>query len=166
MRPAADQGLHRTNHDVHVMKTALLNEHGGLRTSALVLATGDEAIGAISAFALDHQLRATHFTAIGAFSRVVVAYFDWTTKEYRKIRIDEQVEVLSMVGDITLESGKPKVHAHVVVSKADATAHGGHLVEGIVRPTLEIVITETPGYLRRRFDSQSGLALIDPDARA
>ena len=64
-----------------------------------------------------------------------------------------------------LENGVPKVHAHVVVGKADATAHGGHLVEGVVRPTLEVVITETPAYLRRRFDAQSGLALIDPHAR-
>ena len=144
------------------MKAALLNDHGGLRTFAVVLATGDEAMTAITSFAAEHQLRATQFSAIGAFSRVVVAYFDWATKEYRNIPIDEQVEVLSLVGDITLENGKPKVHAHVVIGKADATAHGGHLVEGHVRPTLEIVMTETPGYLRRRFDAESGLALIDP----
>jgi len=62
------------------MKTALLGEHGGLRTFVLVLSTGDEAMAALAAFAGEHQLRATQLTAIGAFSRVVVAYFDWTTK--------------------------------------------------------------------------------------
>jgi predicted DNA-binding protein with PD1-like motif len=144
------------------MKTALLHDHGGLRTFALVLAAGDEPMAAIASVAREQALHATQFTAIGAFSRVVVAYFDWTTKHYRHVAIDEQVEVLSLVGDITLDEGKPKVHAHVVVGKADATAHGGHLVEGIVRPTLEVVLTETPTYLRRRFDPQSGLALIDP----
>jgi predicted DNA-binding protein with PD1-like motif len=144
------------------MKTALLNEHGGLRTFALVLGTGDEAMAALASFASRHQLRATQFTAIGAFSRVVVAYFDWQTKQYRHVAIAEQVEVLSLVGDITQEDGKPKVHAHVVVGKADATAHGGHLIEGVVRPTLEIVVTETPAYLKRRFDPESGLPLIDP----
>jgi predicted DNA-binding protein with PD1-like motif len=144
------------------MKAALLNEHGGLRTFALVLAIGDEAMAAIASFATERQLRATQFTAIGAFSRVVVSYFDWATKQYRNIPIGEQVEVLSLIGDITLENGKPKVHAHAVISKADGTAHGGHLVEGHVRPTLEVVMTETPGYLKRRFDAESGLALIDP----
>ena len=148
------------------MKAELLNEHGGLRTFALVLATGDEAMTALTSVARERQLRATQFTAIGAFSRVVVAYFDWTTKQYRNTTIGEQVEVLSLVGDVTLENGQPKVHAHVVISKADATAHGGHLVEGLVRPTLEIVMTETPGYLRRRFDPESGLALIDPQSRS
>ena len=146
------------------MKAELLNEHGGLRTFAVILAAGDEVMSAISSFARARQLRATQFTAIGAFSRVVVAYFDWGTKRYRNIPIDEQVEVLSLVGDITLEDGQPKVHAHVVVSKADATAHGGHLVEGHVRPTLEVVMTETPGYLKRRYDPESGLALIDPSS--
>jgi uncharacterized protein len=144
------------------MKARLLNEHGGLRTFALVLATDEEAMSAIAAFARDRELHTTQFTAIGAFSRVTVAYFDWTTKKYRHIPIAEQVEVLSLMGDIAFENGEPKVHAHIVVSKADATAHGGHLVEGHVRPTLEIVLTETPVYLRRRFDAGSGLALIDP----
>ena len=142
------------------MKDTLLNEHGGLRTFAIVLDSGDEAMAAIASFAAARHLRTSQFTAIGAFSRVVVGYFDWDTKKYRKTPINEQVEVLSLLGDITLENGKPKVHAHVVVSKADATAHGGHFIEGHVRPTLEIVLTETPAHLQRRFDSETGLTLI------
>jgi uncharacterized protein len=145
------------------MKSTLLHEHHGLRTYALVLAAGDEAMSAIRTFASQHRVRATQFTAIGAFSRVVVAYFDWPSKEYRKIPIDEQVEVLSLIGDITLEEDDSRnVHAHVVVGKADATAHGGHLFEAYVRPTLEIVFTELPVHLHRRFDPDSGLNLISP----
>src|SRR5205814_7291563 len=119
---------------------------------------------ALTSFAVDQRLAASHFTAIGAFSRAVVAYFDWSAKQYRHMSIDEQVEVLSLIGDITIEDNKPKLHAHVVVGKADATAHGGHLIEGIVRPTLEVLITEMPRHLQRRVDRASGLALIDPAA--
>jgi uncharacterized protein len=144
------------------MKAALLHEHDGLRTFAVILATGDEVMATLTAFAAEHRVKTTQLTAIGALSRVVVAYFDWRTKEYRNILIDEQVEVLSLVGDITLDADKPKVHAHVVVGKADATAHGGHLIEAHVRPTLEVVLTETPRHLQRRFDCESGLNLIDP----
>lgn len=144
------------------MKAALLHEHEGYRTFVIVLATGDEAIGTMTSFASQQGLKGSHFTAIGAFSRVVVAYFDWTTKAYQRIPIDDQVEVLSLAGDITLEKDRPKIHAHVVVGKADATAHGGHLVEGYVRPTLEVVLTELPRHLRRRHDPVSGLGLIDP----
>jgi hypothetical protein len=143
------------------MKSVLLHEHGGLRTFALVLKTGEEVMAALASFAGEQRLRASQFTAIGAFSHVTVAYFDWDTKQYRNIPIAEQVEVLSLLGDIAFDQGKPKVHAHAVVGKADATAHGGHLVEAAVRPTLEIILTETPTHLTRRFDPQSGLALID-----
>ena len=146
------------------MKTALLDERGGLRTFVIVLATDDEAVKSLTSFAVNQRLAASHFTAIGAFSRAVVAYFDWSAKQYRHISIGEQVEVLSLMGDVTIEDGRPKVHAHVVLGKADATAHGGHLIEASVRPTLEIVVTETPRPLHRRFDPASGVALIDPAA--
>ena len=144
------------------MKAALLHENEGLRTFAVVLATGDEAMSTLLQFATEQRLKGTQFTAIGAFSRVVVAYFDWTTKKYRNIPIEEQVEVLSLVGDISLEDGKPKIHSHVVIGKADASAHGGHLIEGRVRPTLEVMLTEMPRHLQRRHDPVSGLNLIDP----
>ena len=145
------------------MKTALLTERDGLRTFVVVLSTGDEAVKALTAFATEHRLGASQFTAIGALSRAVVAYFDWSTKQYRHLAIDEQVEVLSLVGDIT-EDGTPKLHAHVVLGKSDGSACGGHLIEASVRPTLEIVVTELPRHLHRRFDEESGLALIDLDA--
>ncbi|OLB60752.1 MAG: hypothetical protein AUI11_12610 [Acidobacteria bacterium 13_2_20CM_2_66_4] len=101
------------------MKTALLDERGGLRTFVIVLATDDEAVKSLTSFAVNQRLAASHFTAIGAFSRAVVAYFDWSAKQYRHISIDEQVEVLSLMGDVTIEDGKPKVHAHVVLGKAE-----------------------------------------------
>jgi predicted DNA-binding protein with PD1-like motif len=147
-----------------VMKTALLGQHNGLRTFVVVFETGDEAMSGLTSFAKEQGLSGSHFTAIGAFSRAIVAYFEWASKEYRQVPIDEQIEVLSFAGDITIEDSAPKVHAHVVLGKADATAHGGHLIEGHVRPTLELVITEAPRHLHRRVDVNSGLALIDPDA--
>ena len=148
------------------MKSALIDVRDGLRTFVVVLATGDEPIQTLTSFAAAQRLGGSHFTAIGAFSRAVVAYFDWSAKQYRHIRIDEQVEVLSLLGDITLEDSKPKVHAHAVLGKSDGTAHGGHLIEATVRPTLEIVTSELPRHLHRRFDPESGLALIDPAIRS
>lgn len=144
------------------MKATLLHESDGRRTFMIVLATGEDAVECLTSFARQHQLHAGHFTAIGAFSRAVVGYFDWDTKDYRKIPISEQVEVLSLVGDVSVGEDGPKVHAHVVLGKQDASAHGGHLLNGQVRPTLEIVLTEAPTHLRRKYDPESRLALIDP----
>ena len=100
-------------------------------------------------------------TAIGAFRDVTLGYFDWQTKKYQKIPVNEQVEVLSLIGDIALNEGKPAVHAHVVVGRSDGSTRGGHLVEAHVRPTLEVIVDESPAYLKKRHDPESGLALID-----
>jgi predicted DNA-binding protein with PD1-like motif len=143
------------------MNSRLVDQRDGLRTYVVVLAHGDEAMASLKAFAQQEQLAGSEFRAIGAFSRVVVAYFDWTTKRYQNIPIDEQVEVLSLNGNVALDGEKRQVHAHIVVGRRDASAHGGHFVEGHVRPTLEIVVSKLPRHLYRRFDLESGLALIE-----
>ena len=143
------------------MQSRLLHGSDGIRTFALVLDTGDEAMACLSAFADTEDLDAADFTAIGAFSRAVVAFFDLERKEYQPIPIEEQVEVLSIVGHVTREPGGRNVHAHAVLGKRDGTAVGGHLLEGHVRPTLEIVLTESPAHLRRTKDDATGLPLID-----
>jgi hypothetical protein len=83
--------------------------------------------------------------------------------QYRPIRLDEQVEVVALVGDVALDDGEPAVHAHVVVARSDGSASGGHLLEAHVRPTLEVVLSESPAHLRKRYDRASGLALIALD---
>ncbi|MPR36255.1 PPC domain-containing DNA-binding protein [Salmonirosea aquatica] len=142
------------------MKSQLINDNGE-KTYALVLDDGDEAIASITKFAKEKNLNASQFTAVGAFSRVVTGFFDFSIKDYRKNKIDEQVEVLALTGDIATHEGTPKVHAHVVVGKSDGTAHGGHLLEGYAHPTLEIILTESPAHLRRKMDENIGIALIE-----
>ncbi|HEV8365461.1 MAG TPA: PPC domain-containing DNA-binding protein [Gemmatimonadaceae bacterium] len=144
------------------MKSKLLSDSGE-RTFAIVFDAGDEAVEGLTAFAKQEGLRGSHFTGIGAFRDAVLGYFDWETKEYQRIPVDEQVEVLSLVGDIALSDGKPAVHAHVTLGKADGSAHGGHLLSAHVRPTLEVVLAESPQHLRRTPNAESGLPLIDLD---
>ena len=133
----------------------------GERTVALIFDKGDEVIAGLTSFVRDHGITAGRFTAIGAFGELTLGFFDWEKKQYQKIPIHEQVEVLSLVGDVALKDGQPTLHAHVVVGKADGTAHGGHLMEGYVRPTPEVMLVESPNFLQRTHDEESGLALID-----
>ena len=142
------------------MKSKLIHEQQGQRTFALIFETGDEAMAGLKQFAESSKLGAAQFTAIGAFRDVTLGYFDWEKKEYQKIPVNEQVEVLSLIGDVAQEEGKPKVHVHVVVGRSDGSTRGGHLMEGHVRPTLEVILTESPAHLRKEHDEESGLALI------
>ena len=134
------------------------------RTWALIFDKGDEPVAGLTAFAKAQKLGAAHFTAIGAFSDVTLGYFDRAKRDYKKIPLHEQVEVLSLLGDVALDKGEPKIHAHVVVGRADGEARGGHLLEAHVWPTLEVVLVESPRHLRKRHDPETGLALIDPIA--
>jgi len=144
------------------MRSRLINDDN-TRTHVVILETGEEVLSQLQRFVQENGVTASRFTAIGAFSSVTLGYFDWEKKEYEKIQINEQVEVLSMIGDVAMQDGKPALHIHVVLGKRDGTAHGGHLLHGYVRPTLEVVLDAAPARLQRTFDAESGLALINPD---
>src|SRR4051812_23229500 len=143
------------------MKSKLIHS-GELKKWAVVFDSGDEVVEGLKRFAREKKLSASAFTAIGAFSDCVLGYFNFEKRDYKRIPIAEQVEVLSLIGDVTLDDGdEPKLHAHVVLGKSDGTAHGGHLVQAHVKPTLEVIVTESPTHLHRRHDPATGLALID-----
>jgi uncharacterized protein len=143
------------------MKARLL-QNAAPKTFALVFDKGDEVVAGLTEFARTHRLSASRFTAIGAFSDVTVGYFLPDRKEYRRIPIPVTLD----------ERGAPKVHAHAVVGKSDGSAHGGHLLEAHVWPTLEVMVEEAPSHLARRLDPETGFAGIaldepkPPDAMA
>jgi len=146
------------------MKFKLIDD-GNEKTFAVVFDEGDEAMAGLQAFAEKNGITAAQITAIGAFSDVTLGYYDRKRKEYKRNHFAEQVEVVSLVGDISTYQGKPKVHVHVVVAKSDATALGGHLLEAKVWPTLEVIVVESPKALRRTWDPEAGLPLIDLNAQ-
>ncbi|GLS20989.1 hypothetical protein GCM10007874_40060 [Labrys miyagiensis] len=81
---------------------------------------------------------------------------------YRRIDVAQQCEVLSAIGDIALEDyGQASLHLHVVLGLSDGSTGGGHFLDGKVRPTLEVIVSETPAHLRRRKKPELGIALID-----
>ena len=144
------------------MKSRLVWENAGERTYVLVLDAGEEAFAAISAFAGKSRLSGASLTALGAFERATVGWFDLAKKTYQPIEIGTQCEALSLLGDIaTGDDGKPSLHMHAVLGLRDGTTRGGHFLKGIVRPTLEVTIVETPARLRRRKRPELGIALID-----
>lgn len=143
------------------MKSILLHrEAEHRRTFAFAFEPGEDPIALLTATAGEYKLASCQITAVGGFSRATLGYFDRAKRAYEKISIDEQVEVLSLLGDVAHQDGTRAVHVHCVVGLRDGTTRGGHLLEGQVRPTLEVMLVETPTHLHRRFDPQAGLALI------
>jgi len=156
-RPGGERRLEKPLQ--RIMQAKVINERDP-RVIAVIFETGEDPVAGLTRFAAEHALDAASFTAIGAFSEAMLGYFDWEKKDYERIPVAEQTEVLALVGDIALEGDRPKVHAHVVLGRRDASACGGHLLSARVRPTLEVIVTESPGFLRRVHDPASGLSLI------
>jgi uncharacterized protein len=131
------------------------------KTFVIVFETNDELAGGLQKFASEQKLASASFKAIGALSSVRLGWLNWETKQYEpSVFLNEQVELLSLTRDVALKDGHPQVHAHAVVGKRDGTAHGGHLLQGNVRPTCELVLTESPAHPRKEFDPAAGIALI------
>lgn len=143
------------------MKSKLVADSEG-RSFVLVLDPGEEAFTTITNFAKSEDLLGAALTALGAFERATVGWFDIAKKEYRKIEVAEQCEALSLVGDIAIDDkGAQSLHLHAVLGLCDGSTRGGHLLKAIVQPTLEVMLKETPKALRRKKRSDLGLALID-----
>ena len=142
------------------MKTALLHQVNGLRTFALVMDKGDDPVERIVDFAAVEEVDGAGLTGIGACRSVMLGYFDPTIAHYRSTRFDEQLEILSLVGDIATNDDELALHAHIVLGRKDSSTIGGHLQKADVFPTMEVIVTETPAHLCKRIDPETGLALI------
>jgi predicted DNA-binding protein with PD1-like motif len=144
------------------MKSKLVTAREEAQVHVVVLDSGEEAFATLARFAGEAGISAASLTAIGAFERATVGWFDFDSKSYRKIEVNEQCEVLSAIGDVAVgDDGKPSLHIHIVLGLSDGSTRGGHLLAGTVRPTLEVVLTEVPVALRRKKRADLGIALID-----
>ncbi|MFF6981650.1 PPC domain-containing DNA-binding protein [Streptomyces sp. NPDC008343] len=88
----------------------------------LVPAPREDALAEITGFAREQGLGASQVTAVGAFSRAVVGWSDRTAKDYRRIGVDEQCEILSLLRDIAVGEDGPTAHLHAAPYWACRTA--------------------------------------------
>lgn len=144
------------------MQVKLISRTSGVREYAVVFSHGDEAISGLNDFARKYRVQSGHFTAIGAASSTLASFYDLQRKQYLAIPIEQQAEVVSMVGDFTTVNGKPALHTHASLVTRDGKATGGHIWEMHVDPTLEVFVTVDDTPVARRKDDRSGLNLIDP----
>ena len=144
------------------MKSKIV-EDADVVTYVVVCDPGDEAVAVLTQFARSEKLEAAQITAVGAFEYAAVGWFDPAVKQYRRNPVNEQCELVSLLGDVAMGEDGPIVHMHAVLGLSDGTTRGGHFLEGRVYPTLEAVVTETPAHLRKVLRPDIGIALIDLD---
>lgn len=144
------------------MLAKLVKDAPDEKVYAIVFYNGDEALSGLTDFAIEHRIGDAHFTGIGPVAGATLAWLDPAKKIYHRIAVDQQVEVLSLVGDVATFDGKPVVHMHAVLGKPDGSPVSGHVFELHVNPTLEVFLTVNTTALKKRPDADSGMKLIDP----
>jgi len=144
------------------LQTRLIAENpSGEKTYAVIFAKGDEIMSGLTEFAVREKFVAGHFTAIGALESARFGWFDRAQNAYRNIPIEHQVEMISLIGDVGVVNGVPQIHAHGAVGFPDGQVHGGHMLEAIVWPTLELFFTAYRTPLIKTHDAETNLFLFD-----
>lgn len=144
------------------MRVKLVKDTTEEKVYAVIFSKGDEALSGLTDFAIANKITDAHFTGIGAASGATVAWLDLEKKMYHRIAVPQQVEVLSLIGDIAEFNGRPIVHMHAVLCKRDGATVGGHVFELNVNPTVEVFMTVNTVSLQKKQDEASGMKLIDP----
>jgi predicted DNA-binding protein with PD1-like motif len=144
------------------MQAKLVKDTPGEQVYSIIFFKDDEVMSGLTDFAIAHKVSDAHFTAIGAVSGATLAWLDIPKKMYRRIAVTQQVEVLSLIGDIAVFNGVPVVHMHAVLCKPDGSTVGGHVFELITNPTVEVFMTVNTTPLTKKADDVSGMKLIDP----
>jgi uncharacterized protein len=122
----------------------------------------DPFVETLAGFASQESISAARMEGIGAFLQAELGFYDLERREYDRFSVDEDVEVLALLGNLTQRDGQPWIHAHVTLGRRDGSAAGGHLFEARVAATLEVFVSEVPGTVDREMDEEIGLALIRP----
>jgi predicted DNA-binding protein with PD1-like motif len=144
------------------VKVKLLSTIGETKTYALIFSTGDEVVSGLTEFAQKYNVKSAHYSAIGDATSAKVGWYDKNRKMFKVIPIAAPSEVTSLIGDVAVFNGKPVAHSHVNVATEDGISHGGHLLQLIVGPTLELIITVEPTPMYKILNQESDAAVIDP----
>lgn len=142
------------------MKSTLLSEQDAGRSYAVVFDLDDDVLEQLQQFLTSERVDAAKLYGIGGFRRVTLGYYNLEQQRYEPIAIEEQVEILSLIGNVATYQGNPRIHAHCVVGHRDGRASGGHLLAGTVRPTLELMVDEIGAGLQRTDRPEVGIPLL------
>lgn len=142
------------------MTAKLLNNQNGQKDYVIAFTKGDEILSGLADFASEKQITSASFTAIGALSSATTAWFDMNNKSYLLNQVEEQVELVSLIGNIAVCDGQPVVHIHYSVGFIDGRMAGGHLIKAVVNPTVELYMTTFPDVVHKKLDPATDLKIM------
>ncbi|HUG48693.1 MAG TPA: PPC domain-containing DNA-binding protein, partial [Candidatus Limnocylindria bacterium] len=116
------------------------------------LESGEPVVESITALLEEEGIGFAVLNGLGAARYVRLAYLDVEQKRYEAHEVEEQLEVVSLIGNAALRDGKPFLHVHVSMGRRDLSLFGGHLQELIANPTIEVWVQPEAEPALRVFD--------------
>jgi predicted DNA-binding protein with PD1-like motif len=144
------------------MPAKLVEDSSDEQVYSIIFSKGDEVMSGLTDFAIAHKISGAHFTAIGAVSGATLAWLDLPKRMYRRIAVKQQVELVSLIGDIAVFNGVSVIHMRAVLCIPDGSTFGGHVIELTTNPTVELFKTVNTTVLKKKSDDASAMKLIDP----
>jgi predicted DNA-binding protein with PD1-like motif len=123
--------------------------------------SGEKVVENLTRLFAEQHIGYAALSGLGALSHASVSYWNPDSQEYEPHDINEQVELVSFIGNVSLKEGAPQLHAHVALAHRDLSLVGGHFNEGSVHPNCEIWIRPEKESVERKLDDQCGLYLMD-----
>lgn len=120
----------------------------------------DEIISSLKQFCQENKIKVGVITGIGSVSKVSLKFFRKETKEFVEKTFEEEFEVTSLLGNVTTMGGETYIHVHITLSDQEFKCFGGHLSEGYVGATCEIIIDQVDGEVERELSDEIGLNIF------
>lgn len=121
---------------------------------------GEELVSSLLAFCREQSVESATLTGLGAADQLELAYYNLSTKTYERHQIQEEVEILSLVGNVAYLAEEHVLHIHGVFGKRDLTTFGGHLFSLRVSGACEVHLASLSKRMTRAKDTTTGLNLL------
>lgn len=132
----------------------------------LVLNRGDELHARLQEFAREHELKGAWVQGLGGSGAMTLGYYNLTEREYEWREYSDNLEILSLQGNLAWVDDEPFWHIHGSFGGRDFASVGGHVKEMVVGLTCELLITPLDAVITRMFDDETGLELLNETSTA
>jgi hypothetical protein len=114
---------------------------------------------ALAAFCREKNILSGSIGGLGAVNSATFRFLNPATKAYVDKSFEEQMELTSVVGNISRKDGEVYLHVHVTASRADYSCIGGHLLDARINGACELFVEDYGLEVGRQPDPETGLNL-------